>query len=520
MRPTDDQILALLDSLAAGDHLAQSWDSPAQVARANRCVVYLRVSSKQQLDGEGLADQWRACAQFAARQGWAIVGLYVDPAISGRKESRPAIDRLKRDAAGKRFSSVLFFKVNRVGRNARASYETAEEIERHGLAVVSATEPFVRGTAAGNLTFGMLVTFAQFGSDQLGEVMRTRLGHKAQVGHWVGPVPFGCRVVDGVLTATTHIALVERIWRMYNTAIESYTSIADALNADGHCTQSGALFSRESIRVILKQRAYLGFVSSKQEYRGAHAPMFPDAERLYMQNMDIMARRTRQTTTRRAVGEESWAHGLCYCEVCYQQGRPAAKLWHHSSGSGAGKMNRYFRCSGHSKRTHSGAKLISALVVEDQVRELLGELVMPAEQMHTIVQQARVLATTPATSTRTTALTADQITQQIERLGEAYADGAVSRERYQRRLHDLRTMLDEARHTTPPMPTFHEAHAMELLQELPVLLAHASSAHLRSIAAAVIECLWADTDGIHAIAPRADFYPFLAARSDYLDLSV
>lgn len=57
-----------------------------------------------------------------------------------------------------------------VGRSARASDETAEEIERHGLAVVSATEPFRRGAAAGSLSVGMLVTVAQLGADQISEV--------------------------------------------------------------------------------------------------------------------------------------------------------------------------------------------------------------------------------------------------------------------------------------------------------------------------------------------------------------
>jgi site-specific DNA recombinase len=194
----------------------------------------------------------------------------VDPAISGRKEHRPAIDQLKRDAAGRRFRAVLSFKVNRVGRNARASYETAEEIERHGLAVVSATKPFRLGTAASNLTFGMLVTVAQFGSDQLSEVMKTRLQYKAQQGQWVGPTPLGTRVVGGVLTADRDIGIVETLWRRYAAGAEVFMVCADALNAAGYRTQEGTFFSRESVRSLLKNRAYCGYVSAGgHEHRGS-----------------------------------------------------------------------------------------------------------------------------------------------------------------------------------------------------------------------------------------------------------
>jgi DNA invertase Pin-like site-specific DNA recombinase len=61
--------------------------------------------------------------------------------ISGRKESRPAIDQLKRDVRHYRVPKVLFYRVNRIGRNVRASYATADEVESCGAEVVVPPRP-------------------------------------------------------------------------------------------------------------------------------------------------------------------------------------------------------------------------------------------------------------------------------------------------------------------------------------------------------------------------------------------
>jgi DNA invertase Pin-like site-specific DNA recombinase len=518
--PPDAEILAMLDRLTQGDHLTQRWDAPAGVRAESCCVIYLRVSSRQQLDGEGLSDQWRTCAAYAAREGLSIVGLYVDPAISGRKERRPAIDQLKRDAAGRRFRAVLFFKVNRVGRNARASYETAEEIERHGLAVVSATEPFRRGTASGNLTFGMLVTVAQFGSDQLSEVMRTRLTHKAQQGLWVGPVPLGTVVVEGVLTATEGIAIIEALWRRYATSGDGFMAVADWLNGQGYRTAAGVRFGREGVRSLLKNRAYCGYVSAGgQEYPGRHGELFPDAGELWARNQELMTERAGGAGSPASAAPAAWLTGRVYCEHCRtEHDGQAVKLWHRSCAGRDGVIRRYFRCAGYDRRTHRDAAMVPSVELEAQARDLLSQLSIPPSILPAVLDRARALAAARQQPAQP-GLSVAQIQQQIERLGEAYADGALSRERYQRRLADLRALAAQTAEHSQAL-SFNERRALDLLGDMSALVVAAAPAHLRQLAAAVFSHLWVDGRAIVAVTPRADLWPLLVARSHELGWSV
>lgn len=502
--PTTTQIAEWLGTLQKGDHLALLWAAPPGSPVARCCVAYLRVSSKRQLEGEGLGDQWAVCAAAAAREGMVIIGLYVDPAISGRKERRPAIDRLKRDAALRRFGAVLFFKVNRIGRNVRASYETAEEVERCGLTVMSATEHFRRGTAAGNLTFGMLAAVAQFGSDQLSEVMRVRLSHKAQAGLWVGPVPYGCRVLERVLTAGEQIGVVEQAWRAYATGQHSYTTLADELNAQGHRTQRGDLFGRESIRTLLKNRAYCGFVTAGgQEYEGAHGPLFADAESLWQRNQELMLARHHEgatTNTKHRQESPAFLTGLLYCECCGE------KLWHHYGGRG-GSL-RYLICSGTSRRT-CDVRQMRADAIEGQFLAIAGSLTLDPDLAARVLARARALAAPAAQAGAR--IDPAAIQAKLRRLGLAFADGAIDEPTYAAERDRLRAMLAETPDRPRPTPHLNEQRALGLLASLASLLPHATVHERRRIASATVGRLWVQDSQIVGLSPRADLYPLLLA---------
>ncbi|KPV51618.1 hypothetical protein SE17_20160, partial [Kouleothrix aurantiaca] len=307
MMPPDEAIIARLHALQRGDMLAELWLPAAPVPPAQCVVFYLRVSSTMQLHtagGQGLDDQWKSCSAYARNNGLTIIGLYVDPAVSGRKANRPAIDALKRAARSGLFKRVLFYRVNRMGRNVPAMWATADEVEACGVEVQSATESFSRSTAAGRLSFNMLAAMAQFGSDQQSEVIRDRLRHKVEGGGWVGPLPYGYMRdhPGGPLLFSTHIAptapligglapngqplvpgstaaATVELFRQYSTHRMSDELLADRMNKAGWRTlnwqtNNWGLFGRESVRGILTNAAYIGMVKSKGvPVPGTHEPL-------------------------------------------------------------------------------------------------------------------------------------------------------------------------------------------------------------------------------------------------------
>jgi site-specific DNA recombinase len=506
--------------------LAREQQARAMVqSTTSQCVVfYLRVSSKMQLEGEGLEDQWLTCCRHAERVGWMVVGLYVDPAISGRKDHRPAIDQLKLDVRSRRFKYVLFYRINRMGRNAPAMWATADEVERSGVEVQSATEHFSRHTAAGKLTFNVLASIAQFGSDQLSEVMQTRLAYKAEQGNWVGPVPYGYRrdgktlafsdavaptapalcaiAADGTTAAPGSVATAAiLVFERYATAVHSDESLAEMLNAEGFRTlnwQSGAwgLFGRESIRTILQNRAYCGYVSSGGvEHRGSHPPLIGEA--LFQRVQTIRAERTRSGPFKVAPRGGELLTGRIYCADC------GSRMYRNQSGRVSSRTVRY-RCGGSraagARHRDCDAPMALARPVEQHIIDLLCQMRVSPELRAALEDEARAyLAAEPTTTP------ARDMERALRELKRTFLDDAISAAEYEaQKAALLATPL-----LTPSPAMLDLETLLAYLADLPTVLRAATRDEARAIVAPVLSHVWIKDRELHAITPTPAFEPLL-----------
>ncbi|HXX20098.1 MAG TPA: recombinase family protein [Candidatus Acidoferrum sp.] len=103
-----------------------------------RIALYLRVSTDKQ-ETENQAVQLR---EFAAKQGWEVVGEYCDYE-SGAKTDRAEFKRMFEDASRRRFDLVLFWALDRLSRE--GVYQTLQHLDRlesYGVGFRSFTEPY------------------------------------------------------------------------------------------------------------------------------------------------------------------------------------------------------------------------------------------------------------------------------------------------------------------------------------------------------------------------------------------
>lgn len=79
-----------------------------------RAAIYLRVST----DGQTTDNQRHELETVLQRSGWTLVDVYEDHGVSGSKgrDKRPALDKLCKDAARRRFDVVMAWSVDRLGR--------------------------------------------------------------------------------------------------------------------------------------------------------------------------------------------------------------------------------------------------------------------------------------------------------------------------------------------------------------------------------------------------------------------
>ena len=193
---------------------------PDPKIKPRRCAVYTRKSSEEGLEQEfnSLDAQREACEAFIASQkheGW--IGLpdrYDDGGISGGTLERPALQRLIREIEAGMIDVVVVYKIDRLSRALTDFAKLVDVFERHDVTFVAVTQQFNTTTSMGRLTLNILLSFAQFEREVIGERIRDKFAASRKKGMWMGGVvPLGYKIRDRKLVIVKKEAdLVRRIF--------------------------------------------------------------------------------------------------------------------------------------------------------------------------------------------------------------------------------------------------------------------------------------------------------------------
>ena len=169
--------------------------------RKLRCAIYTRKSTEEGLDMEfnSLDAQREASSAYIASQraeGWVeLADQYDDGGFSGGTLERPALKRLLADIEGGRVDVVVVYKIDRLSRSLMDFARLVEVFDRTGVTFVSVTQSFNTTTSMGRLTLNVLLSFAQFEREVIGERIRDKVAASRKRGMWMGGfVPMGYRV--------------------------------------------------------------------------------------------------------------------------------------------------------------------------------------------------------------------------------------------------------------------------------------------------------------------------------------
>ena len=254
------------------------YPTPAAV-RKLRCAVYTRVSTDEQACQEynSLHAQRDASEAFVTSQraeGWVLVpDRYDDAGISGATLERPALQRLLRDIEAHKVDVVVVYKIDRLSRSLMHFAKLVEVFDANNVTFVSVTQSFNTTTSMGRLTLNILLSFAQFEREVIGERVRDKIAASRARGMWMGgPVPLGYRVENRkLLIDETAAAAVRRVFEGF-AETGSATKLLPVLQREGILTKTGRTFDKGAVYKLLTNRIYLGEAVHKgQSFPGEHA---------------------------------------------------------------------------------------------------------------------------------------------------------------------------------------------------------------------------------------------------------
>jgi DNA invertase Pin-like site-specific DNA recombinase len=343
--------------------------------RKLRCAVYTRKSSEEGLEQEfnSLDAQREACEAYIASQkpeGWLLVpDRYDDGGISGATLERPALKRLLADIEAQRVDVVVVYKIDRLSRALMDFAKLVEVFDRNNVTFVSVTQSFNTTTSMGRLTLNILLSFAQFEREVIGERIRDKIALSRKKGMWMGGLaPLGYEVRNRRLVVNEADAKTVRMIFDRFIKVGSATTLVRTLRAEGVTGKYGKLVDKGYIYRLLNNRIYIGLAVHKgTAYPGEHEAIVSQA--LWDKVHAILADSPRKRAARTRAQTPALLKGLIF--------GPTGRAMTPTHTRKGGKLYRYYVATDVLKRDADACSVrripageIETAVIE-QVRGLL-----------------------------------------------------------------------------------------------------------------------------------------------------
>ncbi len=103
-------------------------------------VIYARYSCERQTE-QSIEGQLRECYKYAEQNGLTIINEYIDRAMTGTNDNRPAFQKMLADAERTTaWDIVLVYALDRFGRNSIEIALNKQKLIKSGKTLISATQ--------------------------------------------------------------------------------------------------------------------------------------------------------------------------------------------------------------------------------------------------------------------------------------------------------------------------------------------------------------------------------------------
>ncbi len=271
---------ALERVLASQETKRQHRGAPGDGGR--RAVTYIRESTEEQGRGFSPDGQRQAIARYAEEHDLSLVEEYLDFETGREVDKRPGFQQLIEDAMAHSFECVLIFHTSRFARNTIEAKRYKKLLRSElQIDVISVTQPLGADVddPASFLSESVHEAFDEYYSVSLSFWTKMGLREKARQGLLTGLLPWGyIKGPDGIAVPDPEKApCVLRMFELYASGQHTDRTIAEWLNVQGQRTARDRAFGADTVRDMLCNAAYCGYVSGHRDrsktIKGLHEPI-------------------------------------------------------------------------------------------------------------------------------------------------------------------------------------------------------------------------------------------------------
>lgn len=274
-----------------------------------------------------------------------IVNTYIDKAMTGTNDKRPAFQKMLSDSEKKStWEVVLVYAIDRFGRNSIEIAINKQRLKKNGKILISATQRTsenIDGTKNldGILLENVYIGLAEYYSAELSQkVTRGQLESLSKGNYIGGPLPFGYRVENKkIVIDEPRAEIIREIFEEYVNG-KKMPDIIESLTQRG-IFYKGKPFNLTTVYKMIKSKRYAGIYYYKDKlYKNIYPSIISDE--LYSK-IQILLQENKLGTTGKE--EKFLLRNKCICGYCgnFIQGE--------SGTSETGKVMRYYKCAGRKK---------------------------------------------------------------------------------------------------------------------------------------------------------------------------
>ncbi len=314
----------------------------------NNCVIYTRVSSEKQIDGYSLDSQADLCRKKAEQLGYAVARVFREEGISGTTTHRVQLQEMLAyvKEAKHEVAAIIVYSYSRLNRNTIDYLTIRALLAKHGILLISVTEPGSGDSPAEKMIGTILSSFAQFENESRAQNVANSLRKRFLEGHITSAPPLGyvMQKVNGKSVAVKDpvwFPIVKAMWSRIDVEHLSCRQIAQSLNKLGlvsptkkHCRK----FLPQTVHKVFTNKFYAGILVSLKygEAPGQHEPMI-DMDTFYRVRDVLTGKRSNQHEHYQPAREDFPLKGVLRCDC----GRKLTAAW----SKGKSKSYAYYSCA-------------------------------------------------------------------------------------------------------------------------------------------------------------------------------
>ncbi|MBX3356604.1 MAG: recombinase family protein [Phycisphaeraceae bacterium] len=289
-----------------------------------------------------------------AGAGWVCLpDRFDDGGFTGANTDRPAFQRLMAAIEAGRIDCVVVYKIDRLSRSLADFARMMEVFEKRGVALVSVTQAFRTNDSMGRLTLNVLLSFAQFEREVIGERIRDKIGAQRRRGMWAGGKPVLGYDIDRTGPSPRLVVNpeeAERVRAIFDLYMElgGLLPVVTELRRRGWCAKAwttkagvqrgGQPFDKGNLHLLLTNPIVTGMIVHKGEVHDGVHEAIVDAATFAKVQSQLKANARAKSSFGMATATGALLRGLLRCKAC------DAAMTHAITRRGT-RAYRYYRCT-------------------------------------------------------------------------------------------------------------------------------------------------------------------------------